>query len=199
MTQEKFTPQESLSLIQSMIAKARQDISLKTHYYLVWGWLTFIACISQFILKNILEYERHYLVWLLMLAGAAYSVYMGRREDRSNRVKSYIGESMQQVWLGLGLAYVVLSFVLTRIGWGTNVFPFFIILYGLGTFISGRILKFRPLVIGGLLAWALACISVYLKYDYQMLTCAAAILVSYIIPAYMFRFKRSSDLSKSPV
>lgn len=196
MTEAKFSPQESLVLIQSMIEKTRQDISLKTHYYLVWGWITFTACVSQFVLKHFLEYEKHYLVWLLVLVGVAYSIYMGRKEDRSSRVKSYIGESMQQLWLGMGIAYVVLSFVLTKIGWASNVFPFFIILYGLGTFVSGRILKFTPLVIGGLLAWVLACISVFVHYDYQMLMGAAAILVSYIIPAYMFRYKRESVLSK---
>jgi predicted PurR-regulated permease PerM len=45
------------------------------------------------------------------------------------------------------------------------------------------------LIIGGIIAWVLAIGAVYVNYDYQMLFGAAAILVSYIIPAYMLRFR----------
>ena len=62
-------------------------------------------------------------------------------------------------------------------------------MYGLGTFVSGNILQFRPLIIGGIAAWVLAIGAAYVEYDYQMLFGAAAILFSYIIPAYMFRYK----------
>ena len=50
---------------------------------------------------------------------------------------------------------------------------------------------FRPLVIGGILAFGLAVGSAYAEYDYQMLFGAAAILVSYIIPAYILRNRNS--------
>ena len=71
-----------------------------------------------------------------------------------------------------------------------NAYPFFILFYGLGTFVSGRVLKFRPLVIGGIFNWALAIISVYVHFDYQLLIAAAAILTSYIIPGYLLRSKQ---------
>jgi hypothetical protein len=79
--------------------------------------------------------------------------------------------------------------ILSRYGWDKIVFPFFIMLYGLGTFVSGNIIQFRPLVVGGILAFALAVSSTFVDYDYQMLFAAGAILVSYIIPAYMLRHK----------
>jgi hypothetical protein len=78
------------------------------------------------------------------------------------------------------------------VGWGSAVFPFFIMLYGLGTFVSGSIIKFRPLIIGGIIAWALAIVAAYVEYDYQMLFGAAAILISYIIPAYMLRSRNKT-------
>ena len=187
MEEEKFSPQESLRLIQTMIDRAHQQISGKTHYFLVWGWLTFICCVSQFLLKNIIGYEKHYLVWFLILPGVVYSIYMGIKESKQTRVQTYIGESMRHLWTGMGITYLVTSIILTKIGWNSNVFPFFIILYGLGTFISGSFLKFKPLIIGGMIAWVLAILAVYLKYDYQMLVAAAAILFSYIIPAYMMK------------
>ena len=87
----------------------------------------------------------------------------------------------------MAIAYFVLSMILSKYGWDKIVFPFFIMLYGLGTFISGCILQFRPLVVGGIIASALAIGAAFATYDYQMLFGAAAILISYIIPAYIMR------------
>jgi hypothetical protein len=187
MIDEKFTPQESLRLIQSMIDKTRQNISDKSIYYLVWGWLTFIACTGQFVLKHILNYEKHYLVWWLVVPGVVFSIWYGTRQGKIQKTKSYVDESIKYLWIGMSAAYFVLSMILTQYGWDKIVFPFFIMLYGLGTFVSGSIIKFRPLATGGMIALGLAIVAAYLDYDYQILVAAAAILISYIIPAYMLR------------
>ncbi len=195
MEQEKFSPQDSLKLIQTMIAKTRQDMGDDSKHFLLWGWITLVACIGQFVLKNVYHYEKHYLVWLLIIPGVIISAYMGITEQRTQKANTYIGESMKYLWMGMGISFFVLSMILSRMGWNNNVFPFFMLLYGLGTFISGKFLQFKPLVYGGLAAWALAIASVYFNYDYQMLFGAAAILVSYIIPAYLLRNKNKSSLN----
>lgn len=189
MAEEKFSPQQSLHLIQSMISKTKQDISDNSIYFLVWGWITFIACTGQFVLKHIYQYEKHYQVWWLIVVGIVFSVYYSIKEERTRKVRTYIGDSIKYLWIGMGICYFVLSMILSKTGWNTVVFPFFIMLYGLGTFISGNIIQFRPLVAGGIIAWILAIGSVYAEYDYQMLFGAAAILISYIIPAYLLRYK----------
>ncbi len=189
MQEEKFSPEQSLQLIQAMISKTKQDMSDNTIYFLVWGWITFIACTAQFVLKHILEYEQHYYVWSLVFVGIAFSIWYGIKKERTKKAKTYIGDSMKYLWIGMGISYFVLSMILTQLGWHTTIFPFFMLLYGLGTFVSGNILQFRPLIIGGIIAWGLAIGATYVEYDYQMLFGATAILVSYIIPAYMLRNK----------
>jgi hypothetical protein len=190
MIEEKFSPKESLQLIQSMIDKTREDISNNAIYFLVWGWIIFIACVGQFVLKNVLDYPKHYHVWWITIIGIIFSIVQGVWEEKGQKVKTYVGESIKWLWIGMSIAYFVLCIILTKIGWGKPVFPFFILLYGLGTFVSGSIIQFRPLVIGGVLALGLAIGSVYVGYDYQMLFGAAAILVSYIIPAYILRARK---------
>ena len=192
MQQEDFSPQDSLKVIQSMLEKTREDFSNDDIYFLIWGWITFIACTGQFVLKNILNYSKHYQVWWLVLVGIALSIYYSVKEKKTRPVKTYIGESMKYLWIGMGITYFVLSAILSKTGWGNSVFPFYILLYGLGTFVSGCFIRFRPLVIGGICAWALAIVCVFLDYDYQILAAAAAILVSYIIPAYLLRSKIKS-------
>jgi hypothetical protein len=189
MTEEKFSPEQSLQLIQSMISKTKQSMSDQSIYFLVWGWITFIAFTAQFMLKHIYNYEKHYQVWWLTMVGIVFSIWYSNKEEKKRVVRTYISESIKHLWIGMAIAYFVLSMILSKYGWHTIVFPFFIMLYGLGTFISGSILQFRPLVIGGIIASALAIGSAYVEYDYQMLFGAAAILISYIIPAYMLRRK----------
>ena len=87
---------------------------------------------------------------------------------------------MKHLWMGIGISFFVLSLVITNTPGGWLIaYPFFILFYGLGTFISGMFLKFRPLVIG-----------VFLPYDYQILIAAIAILTSYIIPGHIIQSNR---------
>ncbi|MEN9686504.1 MAG: hypothetical protein RLZZ28_2290, partial [Bacteroidota bacterium] len=51
----------------------------------------------------------------------------------------------------------------------------------------GRLIHFRPLIIGGLINFGLAAISVKFSFDYQLLIGAIAILISYIIPGHLLR------------
>lgn len=195
MTEEKFSPQDSLRLIQSMLEKTRENLSDKSLHFLVWGWLTFAGCTGQFVLKHILGNEKHYLVWWLVVPGVIFSIWQGRRDGRKSGARTYAGESIRHLWLGMAIAYFVLSMILTRYGWDKIVFPFFIMLYGLGTFVSGSIIRFPPLVVGGTLAFGIAIGSSFLDYDFQILAAACAILVSYIIPAYLLRSRNRHSIN----
>ena len=106
MDQENFSPQESLKLIQSMIIKTRQDFGDNSKYFLVWGWITFVACIGQFVLKNVFAYEKHYLVWLLIIPGIIISTYMGIKEQKTRKVNTYVGDSMKYLWMGMGISFL---------------------------------------------------------------------------------------------
>lgn len=187
-----FSPQQSLDLIRSMIDKTKANLSENRFYFLLWGWASFLAILTQFFLKVIFHYPHHYLVWLVTIPAVIITIIYSGRRDKGRRVKTYIGESMSNLWTGIGISFFVLSFIIsnTKGGW-LNAYPFFILFYGMGTFVSGRILKFTPLVIGGIFNWLLACIAAYVNYDYQMLLAAAAILTSYIIPGYLLNTKKN--------
>ena len=190
MEDEKFSPSESLQLIQSMIDKTKSSLSSNSHYFLLWGWLTFAACTGQFVLKHFLAYEKHYQVWGVVLIGIVGTIYLAVRDARTRKVKTYVDEMMNHLWIGMGITFFIVSMILSKIGWGSTVFPFFMVLYGLGTFVTGSVIKFKPLIIGGIISWILAVVGVYLQYDYQILMGALAILFSYIIPGHLLRNKK---------
>lgn len=182
---ENFSPQQSLQLIETMISKVRSDITTNRFYFLFWGWLTFLAILSQFLLKVVMRYQHHYLVWTAIIPAVAITVLYANRHNR-NSYRTYIGDSMKHLWMGIGVSFFVLSFIISKSNGGWLIaYPFFIVFYGLGTFVSGMFLKFNPLIIGGVFNWVLACACVLLPYDYQLLVAAAAILTSYIIPGHI--------------
>jgi hypothetical protein len=193
MSEENFSPEDSLALIQGMIDKTKENISEKSIFFLIWGWLTFIACLGQFILKHIVNYEKHYQVWWLMMVGFVLSIYYGAKQGKKRRVKTYVQEGMDYLWTGMAITFFILAVILSSMGWGNTVFPFYTMLYGLGTFVSGSFLKFKPMIVGGIIAWVLAIAGTFLSYDYQILAGAAAILFSYIIPGHLLNALRKEN------
>lgn len=73
----------------------------------------------------------------------------------------------------------------------------FILLYGLGTFVSGRLLQFKPLVVGGIINWIPVCAAVFFSFDYQMLFAAAAISSSYLLPGYLLKPQKQERYARA--
>jgi hypothetical protein len=182
-----FSPQQSLQIIQTMIDKARNSVADNSFYFLLWGWLVFIASIGQFILKVIVKTEWHPVVWNLMIVGSVISIFHSRKENNKKIVKSYVDESIAYLWMAIGITQGLLIFVFIRQGDWQDCYTFFILLYSIGCFVTGRILKFRPLVWGAIAGWLLAILTTFAGFDYNILIMALAILVSYIIPGYILR------------
>lgn len=193
---DNFSPQQSLQLIESMIKKVRNDIGANRFYFLFWGWLAFLALLGQFFLKVVIGYQHHYIVWLCTIPAVITTIIRANKKDASNP-GTYVGDSMKHLWMGIGISFFVLSIIITRTDGGWYIaYPFFILFYGLGTFVSGMFLKFKPLIIGGIFNWLLACVCVLLPYDYQILTAAAAILTSYIIPGHIIQPHQNEPYGK---
>jgi membrane protein implicated in regulation of membrane protease activity len=66
-----------------------------------------------------------------------------------------------------------------------GAYPIIMFLYGLGTFVSGGILKFRPLVWGAVGAWATGIAALFVTFQHQLILLAISVLVSYLIPGYL--------------
>ena len=189
--EENFSPQQSLDLIRLMIQRTKSNLGENRFYFLLWGWVSFTAILTQFFLKVVLRYEHHYIVWLVILPTVIITIVHSAKHKRRT-ARTYIGDSMSYLWTGIGISFFVLSFIISNSAEGfLYAYPFFILFYGLGTFVSGRILQFRPLIIGGIFNWLLAITCLFVEFDYQMLVAAAAIFTSYIIPGHLFEKNES--------
>jgi hypothetical protein len=196
MDDNDFSPQQSLELIESMINKAKDRFSENGHLYLVWGWVVLICSISEFVLWHFYHFAQYYLVWILTGVAMIYQIWYIRKRYKKQRVHTYTDNIVAFVWLTfliLGFLFCYLFGTLTSSEYYSHVNYLAIALYGMPTFLSGIILRFKPLVIGGIGCWILSVITVFIPGDYQVLSIPVAMILAWIIPGYMIKARFKSQ------
>ena len=184
---ETLTPEESLQVITTMIEKAKSTVADNSFYFLLWGWLVLIGAIGQYTLKVIIGSPYHPAVWYIMFIGVIVSAIYGRRERKGRRVRTYVDEGLRNIWSVVGIVQVLIIFIFSRRGDWEHCYTIFILTYSIGCYLTGRLLRFTPLVWGAALCWLLAILTTYGDFNTNILLLAAAILGSYIIPGYLLR------------
>jgi hypothetical protein len=177
-----------LNVIYEMIENSKTRIRENAFFYLLWGWLVLIASLSHFIMMKLGIYYS-FLAWpVIMSAGMVVSVIAGIRMGKRAGYLTHIDTAMIYLWYGFFFALlVILAFSIGgKIHWEmTNAL--IIVMYGLGTFVSGGILKFRPLIIGGISCWIIAMGVFFVPGEYMLLLVALSIIIAYLIPGYLLR------------
>lgn len=197
MPEEKFTPEQSLELIGQMINKAKNKFGENGHLYLLWGWAILACSLAQFILAYYVKWEHHYMVWFLTWLVFIYQMIYLTRQKKREKVKTYTDDIIKIVWITFVVLMFLFGFLFGKL-MGEEYYKFFnpgiLALYGMPTVLSGAILKFRPLVIGGIVCWILSIISTYIPFQYQLLLLSAAVIAAWIIPGYLMRkrFKQNN-------
>lgn len=192
--EKDFSPEESLQLIQSMITKTKDAVAVDSFYLLFWGWLVFVCCVVEYILMVYFKYPYHSFVWFTMPLGGIVSAVYSTRQARKRTSTTYIEEALGFLWIAIGIAFFVMVFInVISDAWKT-AFTYYILMYAIGTFVSGKLIRFQPLVIGGILNFILAAVSIKFNFANQLLIGAVAILTSYIIPGHLLRIRHHSKM-----
>ena len=188
--EKELSPQESILLIQAMISKTKSAVADNSFYLLFWGWLAFACCISQYILKVYLHFPHHYIVWALMPVGGIISGLYSSRQQKRTGVKTFVEEALDYLWMSIALAFIALVTInMSSAGAWQTAFTYYILLYAIGTFVTGSLIRFKPLIYGGLFNFVLAALSVQFGFDNQLLVGALALLTSYIVPGHLLRLR----------
>ncbi len=197
MQNEEFSGQAGLDLIQSMINKARNQFGENGHLYLVWGWTILFCSVSQFVLKHFFDYQKHYLVWMITWLTLAYQIFYILKYKRKERVKTYTRDILRQVWFVFAILMILCAFIIGRtvgVDSEKTLTPVFLSLYGMPSFLSGKILQFKPLEIGGMTCWLTAIVALFIPQDFLVLMFGLAVIVAWIIPGYLLQRKYKREL-----
>jgi len=189
MEQENFSPQESLKLIDSMINKAKNRFTENGFLYLLWGWLVFICAIGHFVLLQLKLFKHPEIIWASCWIAVIYQVIFLVRKKKKETVKTYSDGMIDSIWTCFGICMMVLGIIVSRNNLWVSMYPIILMLYAVPTFLSGAVMQFTPLKVGGIACWVLAVISTFLLPVYYLLLLAAAVLIAWIIPGYLLSKK----------
>lgn len=196
-TENNFSPQQSIQLIESMINRAKDKFAEDGSMYLVWGWFVFVCSLLQFVLLHVFKYQHHYIVWLATLPVFIYQYFYTKKKYTSKTVITYTDSIIGFVWITFSIVIVLLGFLIGFLTTGeyyTHIIHILLAVYGMPVFLTGVIVRFKPLIYGGIACWILCIISTFIKnYDYQFLLIPVAMLFAWIIPGYRLRAKYKSQ------
>lgn len=194
--EKQFDEKQSLATIGEMIQNARERIVDDGYWYLLWGYLVFVAAISNYVLMEFVHWEYAWLPWpVLMILGGVLSAFTGYRHASAARHKTFFDTVMISLWSAF-LIVLLMILAFTALGQidPLAAYPLIMIIYGFGTWVSGGVLKYAPLIVGGVICWIIAGIAFYFPFNIQVLLLALSILIAYIIPGHMLKFKASKNV-----
>ena len=192
MENSTFTPEESLLLISKTIEAAKNRFKENGHIFIYWGTLTVFVFGSQFILSKLGLYKyTRYPVFLFPLS-IFYMIYIWVKEKKKNLPKTHIGNMLGNLGWLIGMNLMIMGFFCwDKLGAATA--PVFIILFAFFIIVCGLAIKFKPLIIGGILVNLLGLGSFFISTDYHGFSMMLMATVGLIIPGILLNIARRKD------
>ena len=191
-TEEKMmTSEESLKIITEMIIKTKVSIRQGSFHLLFWGWLITFCSLSDWLLARFTGYDHPYYAWFLVIPGAFVSMIYGFVNGRKEKVHTYANMLYMWTWIGFLITATVLFIVQSKNM--ESVTPYILLLARFPTFLSGFIIRFRPLIIGGICFWVIALLVHFAGPALAPLGTPTAMFLGYLIPGYMLKYRVGHD------
>jgi hypothetical protein len=191
---DKITPEESLLLISKTIEETKQRFQENGHIIILWGVITFTVFASQYILSVLGLYKVFDIIWTTILfpLGAIYTFIYIRKKVNRNLPRTIITRLLETMGWALGANLMILGLVF-RQQLGTAHAPIFIILLALMIIITGAAIKFKPLLIGGILMNLIGFGTFFFVRDYHGFSMMLASVVGLIIPGILLNKARRKN------
>ena len=185
--QEFLSASESISIITKMINHAKGNVQRNSFYFLLWGWVVALANIGMYALIQV-KYSYPYIIWLITIPAWIISMVYGYRQSREKRMVTYMDKTIMWLWVTFGITVFILIFFGSSIK--HNINPVILLISTIPTFATGKIIRFKPLVMGAVSFWLFGILCFLVSFEMQNLVSAAAVIVGYLIPGYMLKYKK---------
>ena len=187
--EETLSEQQSLSIIEEMINKAKNNFSESGTLFILWGVVILLCSVVHFACAYFFDLEHSWYIWALTWPTAIFQIIYIKRREKKQKAKIFTDEILKYMWIAFFLCLALLVLILIYQRSFITVNPAILVMYGIPTFLSGIILKFKPLVVGGICCWLLAIGCTLTHWHFQLLYIAAAAIAAWIIPGIYLRKK----------
>ena len=185
MPNETLTEQESLAIIQQMIAMAKKEQQDDGKSWIIWGWLLFSVSILTVINLH-LHLVSTFFFWNIFSV-ITIVLFVLRYFKRPKKVKTYTCDLYDK--LNIGFLILICFVIVAMNANAVSVLAGFAILmsaYGFWALIYGAVINFMPSIIGAFVTWIFAFAALFVKsFEWVMVLHAAAVLAGYIVPGHL--------------
>jgi len=186
-----MTGEESLKIITDMINRTKINIGQGSFHLIFWGWLVLFCSLAQILISKFTSYHAPWNVWILTIPGVFVSLIYGFTHGRKEEFHTYSERVFMMTWIGFVIVTFMLALFLHKNG--ELMAQFILLAAGFPTFVSGFILKFRPLVWGGIAFWVLSLAAYLAGPETGQFAVPLGMLLGYLVPGYMLRSRGSYD------
>ena len=188
-----MTTTEELNIISQMRGQvlSRKELTGE-NLFLAWGYPTAIVLLLEF--AALLIWNEDWCAWLwagIPLIGTPLMIYFLNEDYERTRRRTLDENVILMMWIFIGFASCVGGAAMGFAG----VFPLCYCAYqglliGMGCFMTGIILHFRPKTICGIIASLLSVVPLFFQGDlwpWQLLIASFISVIALIIPGHLFR------------
>ena len=212
-----MTELESLQLIASMIQKAKSSYHDRGTGAILWGTVVAIASLIRYIQLEYnlkLPFDIFLIVVAAIIPQIFISI---KESKDKTRVKKFDDAALDGVWLVFGITLFAITFYQNVVGnvtakfieeegwqmmkhyldgskpdevvrpFAPSIYSMYLLMYAMPTMVTGLAKKFKPMIIGAIITYALFIWSCYTQSKYDMLFGTIAAIVCWFIPGIILR------------
>ena len=157
--------------------------------FLIWGYATVVTTLAVWAAYALFPGRNWYYLWLLLpVFGTALSLLTMPKAD-GGRVYTFIDRVIGQVWLVMGLTAWFVSLLSVFGDMPVPILFVILLMMGMGTAITGLVIRFVPAAVGGAAAIVLAPVSLAATGYWVPALFIAGFVAMMIVPGHILNYK----------
>ena len=188
-----MTTEEELDIITHVRSEVMSSRELTgENLFLAWGYPTVLVLLVEFAALQI--WNEDWCAWLwagIPLIGTPFMIHFINEDYERTHNRTLEQNIIMVMWIFIGFASCVGGATMGLAhAFQQCFFAFLSLLCGMGCFMTGIILHFRPKTICGIIASLLSAVPLFFQGDlwpWQLLVTAVTITISLIIPGHLYR------------
>lgn len=188
MDNKNFNADQSIELIQRMIRDTRRNLSSgSSNLFILWGYLLAATAVGIFLLLTFTESRAWQWLWLPALGWLL--MWISREKKPEGEVRTFVDRVIGNVWTVMGLSAWFVSMLALFMPMRLPILFIILLIMGMGTTVTGLIIRFTPTAVGGVAAIILAPFTLIAGDMWQPLLFIAGFVVMMIVPGHILNYK----------
>lgn len=170
---------------------SRKDLTGE-NLFLAWGYPTVLVLLAEF--AALMIWNENWCAWLwagIPLIGIPLMIYFLNKDYDRTHSRTHDQNNILVMWIFIGVASCIGGGLMGFSGvFRQAFFAYLSLLCGMGCFMTGIILHFRPKVVCGIIASVLSIVPLFFQgelWPWQLLFTSFTVIISLIVPGHLFR------------